>query len=106
MKAIKNTVVYLLIATCLAAAAELQTSLSEEFTRNFAKSANLSFTVKQTTTGKLLVNINSLMNTQPASTQKIVTTWVALDVLGPEKTWRTDLCNYQTWGMALSILWG
>jgi len=82
--------VILFCTTCIEAGENLSSKINDEISRQFAKSANITFTMRNNTTKKLVLIINSLKNSIPASTQKVITTWTALDVLGPQQTWMTE----------------
>jgi len=79
-----------LCSVLLKASDEPPPKIPANFANHFSKSGVLSFTVRNSTTGALEIDVNSMENTMPASTQKIVTTWIALDILGPQKTWTTE----------------
>ncbi|MEL6628001.1 MAG: D-alanyl-D-alanine carboxypeptidase [Bacteroidota bacterium] len=55
------------------------------------RSANWSMTVMDAQTGKILVDHNGQKSLSTASTMKVVTTITAMDVLGPDFRFATEL---------------
>jgi len=85
----------LLVLACLphAAAARDRDYLPPEVARVLAQQhipgTGISILVKEVGRDEPLLSYNSAVPRNPASTMKVVTTWSALEMLGPAYTWRT-----------------
>jgi serine-type D-Ala-D-Ala carboxypeptidase/endopeptidase (penicillin-binding protein 4) len=85
----------LLVLACLphAAAARDRDYLPAEVARAMAQQhipgTGISILVKEVGRDEPLVSYNSTVPRNPASTMKVLTTWSALEMLGPAYTWRT-----------------
>ena len=92
MKA-KYVAIGLLLATCVAAAAEEQLPLGVQSALNVRNVPHdtLSVYVEDLDSGEMLLQWHDDVPRNPGSTIKLLTTLVALDVLGPTYTWKTDV---------------
>ena len=75
-------------------ATSVRAALPHEVARAFAEAgvplAHVSVVVQDTTARKPLFALNADRPRAPASVMKLVTTWVALNLLGPDYRWRTE----------------
>lgn len=83
--------VLLLTSSALAAETELPVSVQSALNARNLPHASLSVSVIDVNSGKSVLQWRSDEARNPASTIKLVTTLVALDVLGPTYHWRTDV---------------
>ncbi|MDE2309332.1 MAG: D-alanyl-D-alanine carboxypeptidase, partial [Betaproteobacteria bacterium] len=51
---------------------------------------SIGIVVREVNAHKPLISINATQAMNPASTMKLLTTYAALDILGPAYTWKTD----------------
>ena len=81
----------LLVGTSLASANGLPASINKVIKQYKVPTKALSILVTPVEGGTPLVSHNSKTPRNPASTAKLVTTWAALDLLGPAHKWTTEL---------------
>jgi serine-type D-Ala-D-Ala carboxypeptidase/endopeptidase (penicillin-binding protein 4) len=67
----------------------LPPEVQKALTQQRIPATSLSVLVKEVGRDEPLVSYNSTVPRNPASTMKVVTTWSALEILGPAYTWRT-----------------
>ena len=85
-----------IVAAIVAAisATSAHAALPHAVARAFAEAsvplAHVSVVVQDTTAKKPLIALNADRSRAPASVMKLVTTWVGLNLLGPDYRWRTD----------------
>jgi len=84
-----------IVATLLAAPAIANDVLPESVSRSLAirdvPPESISIAVEDVESGERLLSFNTDVPRNPASTMKLLTTLVALDMLGPSYTWHTDV---------------
>jgi len=82
-----------LLATCVQPLAAQDAGLPADVQRVLAErrvpASSLSVYVREVSGGPPLVNHNAAVSRNPASTMKVLTTYAALELLGPAYTWRT-----------------
>jgi serine-type D-Ala-D-Ala carboxypeptidase/endopeptidase (penicillin-binding protein 4) len=69
--------------------AQLPPVVSRAMNRTGVPASNLSILVRDAATGEAVVELNTNTPRSPASTIKVLTTFAALDMLGPAYTWKT-----------------
>ena len=74
-----------------AAETDLPASLRSALDVRHLPDDSLSIHVEDLNTGEIVIELNSEITRNPASTLKLLTTLVALDVLGPAYEWHTDV---------------
>ena len=74
-----------------AAETDLPASLRSALDVRHLPDDSLSIHVEDLNTGEIVIELNSEVARNPASTLKLLTTLVALDVLGPAYEWHTDV---------------
>lgn len=81
----------LLAMECAAAreTAPLPPALTRAMAEANVPAANVSIHVRDAATGGILIDLNDTQPRSPASTIKVLTTFAALDSLGPAYTWKT-----------------
>lgn len=89
----KRLPIFFLLFTMTAAAAEPELPLSVRSVMKIRQLPDdtLSVHVIDVDSGDVLLGWNDAVSRNPASTMKLVTTLVALDVLGPSYRWRTEV---------------
>jgi D-alanyl-D-alanine carboxypeptidase/D-alanyl-D-alanine-endopeptidase (penicillin-binding protein 4) len=95
MKRIKLFMIVVLIATLSpltfsANTASLSVAINNEL-KIFDKSANIGIFIKDKKTGKTLYSLNADQNFMPASNEKLLTAFAALQYLGPEFVYKTQI---------------
>lgn len=84
----------LLAIACAQGSFAAQASLPGEIARGFALAgiplAHVSLVVQDTARARPLFSLNADRPRTPASVMKLVTTWTALNLLGPDYRWRTE----------------
>lgn len=86
----KALLLVLLLPAC-GAAAGVQSKINEIAGQPGVKNASWGLSVKDAATGKVIAERNPRLNLVPASSLKILVAAAALERLGPEKTFRTEL---------------
>jgi D-alanyl-D-alanine carboxypeptidase/D-alanyl-D-alanine-endopeptidase (penicillin-binding protein 4) len=77
--------------TSLAQAASLPEPVLSALQTAGIPSADVAVTVQEVESGKPLLNWNGGKAMNPASVMKLLTTWTALETLGPAYAWRTEV---------------
>ena len=70
-------------------AAQLPPAVTRAMTRAKVPAEHVSIHVRDAATGEVIVDLNDDKPRSPASTIKVLTTFAALDALGPAYTWKT-----------------
>ena len=82
-----------LSALCLATstfAAALPSSVKTELRKSDIPQSGVSIVVQEVSKNTPLIRLNAAQAMNPASTMKLLTTFAALDLLGPAYTWKTE----------------
>jgi D-alanyl-D-alanine carboxypeptidase/D-alanyl-D-alanine-endopeptidase (penicillin-binding protein 4) len=81
----------LLLSPCLAAAAELPRAVQQVLTSHHVPQSSIGVIVQEIGATNALVSVNPDVPRNPASAIKVVTTLAALEELGPDYTWATEI---------------
>lgn len=81
----------LLAFSHLALAAGLPGSVAEALKRAKIPLSSVGIVVQETNASKALIDINGAQAMNPASTMKLLTTFSALEILGPAYRWKTEV---------------
>ncbi|MGI4847634.1 MAG: D-alanyl-D-alanine carboxypeptidase/D-alanyl-D-alanine-endopeptidase, partial [Janthinobacterium lividum] len=81
----------LVFASAAAMAQQLPPAVSAAFSRAGIPAGAIGAWVQEIGSGRMVVESNSAMPFNPASTMKLVTTDAALELLGPTYRWRTEV---------------
>ncbi|NOU01775.1 MAG: D-alanyl-D-alanine carboxypeptidase/D-alanyl-D-alanine-endopeptidase [Gallionella sp.] len=89
---IKKIIPSLLLLTLshLALAASLPSNVAEALKRAKIPLSSIGIVVKETNASKTILDINGSQAMNPASTMKLLTTFSALEILGPAYRWKTE----------------
>ena len=82
---------FLLTLTQLALAGSLPTSVSDELKRAKIPLGSVGIVVQEVDAKKTIIDLNGSQAMNPASTMKLLTTFSALEILGPAYRWKTDV---------------
>jgi D-alanyl-D-alanine carboxypeptidase/D-alanyl-D-alanine-endopeptidase (penicillin-binding protein 4) len=82
--------VLLIGVLCGEAQAALPVSVKRELKQAGIPQEAIAVVVQEAATGKSLLRMNAERSMNPASTMKLLTTYAALDQLGPAYTWKTE----------------
>jgi D-alanyl-D-alanine carboxypeptidase/D-alanyl-D-alanine-endopeptidase (penicillin-binding protein 4) len=80
----------LLFPVCAAQAVPLPDSVSNELKKARIPIESVGIEVREVSSDAPLVSVNATQAMNPASTMKLLTTYAALDLLGPAYTWKTE----------------
>ena len=80
----------LLLTVCAAQAVPLPDSVSSELKKARIPIESVGIEVREVSSDAPLVSVNATQAMNPASTMKLLTTYAALDLLGPAYTWKTE----------------
>jgi serine-type D-Ala-D-Ala carboxypeptidase/endopeptidase (penicillin-binding protein 4) len=96
---------FFLIHICQAREApQLPPAISRVMQQVGVPAANISLQIRDAGTDEIIVNLNPDQPRSPASTIKVLTTFIALDSLGPSYTWKTRA--YRSGRLANGVLAG
>ena len=85
------TICVLFILTCSATvAAELPPSVRDALKRANIPMSSVGIEVREVNGASPLIQVNANQAMNPASTMKLLTTYAALEILGPAYTWKTE----------------
>lgn len=90
MKYIYLIIFNLLIFTSCAFAAELPPAVREALRHANIPVSSVGIVVREINSSTPLIQLNAKQAMNPASTMKLLTTYAALELLGPAYTWRTE----------------
>ena len=82
-----------ILALCFFAsanAASLPDAVSQELKKAHIPQSSIAIEVREVGKHAPLISINAQRAMNPASTMKLLTTFAALDMLGPAYTWKTE----------------
>lgn len=80
----------MLFVACNAYAASLPSAVRKALKEANIQLANIGVEVRELNAHKPLISVNAKQAMNPASTMKLLTTYAALDMLGPAYTWKTE----------------
>ena len=70
--------------------ADLPASVSEALRKARIPLSSVGIVVREINSSTPLIQVNAKQSMNPASTMKLLTTYAALELLGPAYTWRTE----------------
>ncbi len=85
-----TALVILLLGPLPSAADGLPAAIERALSRHQIAPANVSIVVQNTDADEPIINHRPAVSRNPASVMKLVSTWAALEMLGPAYSWRTE----------------